>query len=81
MTAGHHYSSLVNVPSTTTPSKLRVKPGDPLGSFLTQKLTNTQGPLEGGPMPQGVEGITWHPPSAENVRLVECWILQGAQNN
>jgi hypothetical protein len=82
MTAGNHYSSLVGVPSTTNPSKLRVKPGDPLGSFVVQKLTNTQNPAtEGGPMPQPVEGLMWRPPDPENLRLLECWIVQGAQNN
>jgi hypothetical protein len=82
MTAGNHYSSLVGVPSTTNPSKLRVKPGDPLGSFVVQKLTNTQNPAtEGGPMPQAVEGLMWRPPDPENLRLLECWIVQGAQNN
>jgi hypothetical protein len=81
LTATHRYTSLVNVPSMTNPAKLRVKPGDPLGSFLTQKLTNTQGPNEGGAMPQPVEGIIWHPPPPETVRILECWIEQGAQNN
>jgi hypothetical protein len=60
--------------------KQRVAPGDPLGSFLTQKLTNKQGPTEGAPMPQG-EGILWHPPDPENLRKLECWILEGAPNN
>jgi hypothetical protein len=82
MTAGNHYSSLVGVPSTTNPAKLRIKPGDPLGSFVVQKLTDTQNPAtEGGPMPQAVEGLIWHPPPPENLRLLECWIVQGAQNN
>jgi hypothetical protein len=79
-TAGVAYSSLVNVPSYDAPTKLRVAPGDPLGSFLVQKLTNTQGVIEGGPMPQG-EGIIWQPPDAEHLRVLECWILEGAQNN
>ena len=82
MTAGNPYSSLVGVPSTTNPSKLRVKPGDPLGSFVVQKLTNTQNPAtEGGPMPQPVEGLMWHPPDPESLRQLECWIVSGAQNN
>jgi hypothetical protein len=82
MTAGQHYSSLVGVPSTTNPAKLRIKPGDPLGSFVVQKLTDTQNPAtEGGPMPQAVEGLMWHPPAPESLRLLECWIVQGAQNN
>jgi hypothetical protein len=80
LTMPNAYSSLVNIPGSAAPDKLRVAPGDPLGSFLVQKLTNTQGPTEGAPMPQG-EGILWRPPDPENLRVLECWILQGAQNN
>src|SRR5262249_35101652 len=81
LTAGQHYSSLVNVWSTTSPSKLRVKPGDPLGSFLVQKLTGNLTSSEGGPMPEPVEGIHWQPPDPESLRQLECWILLGAQDN
>jgi hypothetical protein len=81
LTPGHHYTSLVGVASTTNPSKLRVKPGDPQHSFLVQKLTNTQDAGEGGPMPQPVEGLVWRPPDPEKLRELECWILQGAKNN
>jgi hypothetical protein len=80
LNAAAAYGSLVNVPGYAAPSKLRVVPGDPLGSFLVQKLTNTQGVIEGGPMPQG-EGIIWQPPDPEHLRVLECWILEGAQNN
>jgi hypothetical protein len=73
------YGNLVNAPAFVT-FKLRVAPGDPLGSFLTQKLTNQQGPTEGAPMPQG-EAIMWRPPDPENLRKLECWILEGAKNN
>jgi hypothetical protein len=72
------FGNLVNTPAFVA-FKLRVAPGDPLGSFLTQKLTNKQGPTEGAPMPQG-EGIIWQPPDPEKLRTLECWILEGAKH-
>ena len=48
---------------------------------LVQKLTNTQGASEGGPMPQPVEGIMWHPPDPAKLKTLRCWIANGAQNN
>lgn len=36
--ATHSYSDLINVPSTEQPSIVRVKPGDPMNSFLVQHI-------------------------------------------
>jgi hypothetical protein len=80
LTPAHAYAQLFQVPASVNPDKLRVVPGDPLGSFLTQKLTDTMAPTEGGPMPQG-EGIMWRAPDPESLRVLECWIQQGANNN
>ncbi len=75
------YQNLVNVPASIAPTKLRVKPGDPRNSFIVQKLTNTQGPTEGNPMPDPVEGLMWQPPDPMKLLVLECWIQNGALNN
>jgi hypothetical protein len=38
--AMHSYADLINVPSTEKPSEVRVKPGDPMDSFLVQHIQN-----------------------------------------
>ncbi len=80
LTPAHAYAQLFEVPASVNLNKLRVAPGDPLGSFLVQKLTSTMAPTEGGPMPQ-TEGVLWMAPDPENLRVLECWIEQGAKNN
>ena len=76
----HDYMYLVNIAAQIAPWKLRVKPGDPDASFLVQKLTNTQAPAEGSPMPQG-EGIKWRAPDPATLKTLKCWIANGARNN
>jgi hypothetical protein len=74
------YASLVGVPAAIAPGKLRVKPLDPDGSFLVQKLTDMLQASEGQPMPLG-EGIKWHPPDPTALTVLRCWIALGAANN
>jgi hypothetical protein len=80
LTDAHAYQDLVNAAASIAPAKLRVKPGDPDGSFLVQKLTNTLGNNEGGPMPRN-EGIPWRAPDPAKLSVLKCWIAQGAKNN
>jgi hypothetical protein len=77
----HAYQDLVNVPAMIAPTKLRVKPGDPANSFVVQKLTDTQGPTEGNPMPDPVEGLMWMPPNPTQLNILRCWVANGALNN
>lgn len=76
--ASNAYKSLVGVDSNNAPGKPRVAPGDPEGSFLYQKLTNTQGQDEGAPMPSS---INWSAPDEQKLNVLRCWILKGAAND
>jgi hypothetical protein len=82
LSPAHQYTSLVGVPATYAPAKPRVRPCDVLGSFLVQKLTDTQNTDAGErePMPKG-EAIQWRPPDPERLRVLECWIQRGAPND
>jgi hypothetical protein len=80
LTEEHAYGSLLNIPATQSIGKTRVIPGDPLNSFLVQKLTNNLTMDEGNPMPQG-EGIRWQPPDPAQLKVLECWIARGAPND
>ena len=81
------WASLVNVPATIAPSKLRVVPGDPAHSFLYQKLTGNMPAdgSEGQPMPE-LRAKPTHPatpallPDAQ-LQLVHDWIAAGALND
>ena len=74
------WPSLVGAPASGAASKLRVVPGNPLRSFLYQKLTDTQAGSEGDPMPKG-EGLIWQPPPEADLALLRCWIDRGAPND
>lgn len=50
-----------------------VAPGDPAGSMLYLKITNTQGASEGTDMPPGSGGL-----DADVIQIVEDWINDGA---
>src|SRR4029077_19979484 len=69
------YASLVNRPVTESegaaPGTMLVKPGDPKGSFLVQKLL---GPAPGSRMPQSGE-----PLSKGTIKLISKWIQRGAK--
>jgi hypothetical protein len=77
LTVANAYTSLVNVPSSIEPQVRRVAPGIALQSLLYQKLTNTQGPAGGLPMPFH-EGLLWNELPADEIQGVYCWIQSGA---
>lgn len=69
----------VGVSSQEVPTLLRIKPGDPEGSYLVHKIQGTQAQVGGfgGRMP-----LTGPPfLSDEEIQLIRKWIGQGAQNN
>ncbi|MFK7843775.1 MAG: cytochrome c [Rhodothermales bacterium] len=75
LSAGQSFSNIVNVPSVEQPSLLRVKPGDPEDSYLFRKIRGDAN-IAGAQMPLGRS-----PLSAEQIALVESWILDGALDN
>ena len=70
---GDAFDDIVDVLSMQVPTKLRVKPGDPDGFYLMDKLLGKQ--TVGDQMPQGA--------SLEEERLdfVRRWIMAGAPDN
>jgi hypothetical protein len=70
---GDAYAQIVDVPSMQVPAKVRVKPGDPDGSYLMDKLLGKQ--TVGLQMPQGAML------EAERLDLIRRWILAGAPND
>jgi hypothetical protein len=75
------WNQLVNVPTYTPGAGVRVKPGDPLNSFLYRKLINDLSPTEGSPMPKSGLATGWNELPADQIEMVRCWILGGAQND
>jgi hypothetical protein len=69
------YSSLVNVPARRKPGAIRVIPGDPENSFLTQKLAGGPG-LVDERMPDGGPYLT-----DSQIRIIRRWIEIGAPTN
>src|SRR5262245_52529378 len=65
------YAMLVGVPSDEVSSILRVKAGDPAGSYLIQKLEGTAS--EGERMPAGLPAL----PRA-TIDVIRQWIADGA---
>jgi len=69
--------NLVNVPAANPAAqaagKLRVLPGDPAASFLSQKLHGTLVPGEGSQMP-----LIGPPLPADELALIDAWIRGGA---
>jgi mono/diheme cytochrome c family protein len=72
---GQGYANLVGPMSTKAPGLPRVKPGDPEGSFLWQKLEGTA--REGKAMPQTPYG--WKKLPDRELDLVRRWIATGAK--
>ena len=81
------HAALVGVTSSIDPALVRVKAGDPTGSFLLDKLRAGQRGFEfthcdeqknlcGDPMPQGAPAL----PDA-SIERIERWIAQGALDN
>ena len=69
------YQALVNMPADCNDGRVIVKPGDPGGSYLVEKLLGTamcrgeRMPLRGTPLPDA------------SMATIEAWICQGAPNN
>ena len=61
-------SSLVGKPSSERPNVLRVKPGDPVNSYLIMKLRGS-GDIDGDRMPKGGQ-----PLSDFEIGVIESWI-------
>lgn len=73
---GKAIGSLVDVPSIEAEGLMRVKPGDPDGSYLIMKLegTHAQNGGSGAKMPFGAP-----PLSPEDISTIRDWIKQGAK--
>lgn len=69
--AANSYDLLVGVPSTEVPSLLRVKPGDPVNSYIIQKLQGHA--AVGAQMPFGGPYL-----SADTIAFIQQWITNGA---
>ena len=65
------YNLLVGVPSTEVPSLLRVKPGDPVNSYIIQKLQGHA--AVGAQMPLGGPYL-----SQATIAFIQQWIANGA---
>lgn len=79
LTPGYSHNSLVNQPSFELPDmepKWRVRPGDPDGSYIIQKISpgtpkfKSRMPTDGPPYPSEME-----------IQLIRDWILRGAPND
>lgn len=70
--AGSSYDLLVGVPSAEVPSALRVRPGDPAGSYLIQKLEGRAS--VGARMPLGGPYL-----DSATIAVIRQWISDGAQ--
>lgn len=75
LTAGNAFANLVDVPSKELPNLLRVKPGDPAGSYLIQKLEGAAG-IQGSRMPLGGPFL-----DQAVIDRIKTWIASGAPNN
>ncbi len=69
------YAQLVNVPSRGRPDVLRVKPGDPDGSYLVHKVEG-RSDIVGARMPLRGPYLT-----AGQILVLRRWIALGAPNN
>ena len=67
------YANIVNVASMQKPEKPRVKPGDPDGSYMMDKLQGMG--VTGDSMPPGAML------SDDKIELVRAWIEAGALDN
>jgi hypothetical protein len=81
LTDEHAYMDLVNVPSTTVPTRMRVWPGSYADSFMWEKLNDliASDGSQGHPMPLNL--FRWVSLPADQLHSVQCWIADGAKNN
>ena len=69
------YKSLVGVASIEQPNVLRVKPNDPDGSYVIEKLEGAPG-ITGARMPFGGPYL-----SQAQIDMIESWINAGAPDD
>ncbi len=74
LSAGDEFAPMIGMRSTERPDMLRVKPGDPLQSYVYLKLW-CDGGIDGGCMPLG------QTPSPSLAQLFHDWIEAGAPTN
>ncbi len=70
---GFSAANLICVSVPRDPSKIRVIPGDPDGSFIIQKLEGRPAPLLGDQMPQGGPYL-----DQSTIDVIRQWIKDGA---
>jgi mono/diheme cytochrome c family protein len=80
LTNGHTFASVVNVPSIEQATLDRVKPNDPVNSYLIHKIEGAAG-ITGGRMPLGCGSVANPCLDQATIDLVKAWISQGALNN
>lgn len=68
------FKTLVSVPSTEVPGKMRISPGKPDESYLLEKIERDS-PTFGKRMPPD------QPLDPATTQLIRAWIQQGASNN
>jgi uncharacterized protein (TIGR03118 family) len=80
LTNGHTFASVVNVPSIEQPTLDRIKPNDPVNSYLIDKIEGAAG-ITGGRMPLGCGSVANPCLDQATIDMVKAWISQGALNN
>lgn len=79
LSAGNAYDNIVNVPSMELPTMVRIAPGNPNGSYLFHKISDTHLSIGGSgermPLPPR------NPLSATDIATIRTWIVEGARNN
>lgn len=81
LSRGMAWGNLLHAPSSSSPGKFRVEPGDPVQSFLWQKLDGVlaSDASEGVAMPRD-RNDRWAKLSGAQLAAVRCWIENGAPN-
>jgi uncharacterized protein (TIGR03118 family) len=79
LTAGHTFTSIVNVTSIEVPALKRITPNDIVNSYLIQKVQGAPG-IVGAQMPDGCP-ITQACLTAAQIAEITTWVSQGALNN
>jgi uncharacterized protein (TIGR03118 family) len=80
LTNGHTFSSVVNVASLEQATLKRIKPNDPVNSYLIQKIEGAPG-ITGGRMPFGCGTVANPCLDQATIDMVKAWVSQGALNN
>jgi hypothetical protein len=80
LTNGHTFSSVVHVASLEQATLKRIKPNDPVNSYLIQKIEGAPG-ITGGRMPFGCGTVANPCLDQATIDMVKAWVSQGALNN